>query len=154
DYVMISNGSGAIVAVPAHDERDFAFAIKYDLPIRQVIRPEDAADTPLLEAYSGAGAVVNSDDFNGTRSHGHKVRNNAGIDEVISWIETKDIGKISGNDRLRDWLISRQRYWGSPIPMIYTEDGAIQPVANEDLPVMLPEDVEFLPRDRSPLTYP
>jgi leucyl-tRNA synthetase len=153
DYVMISYGSGAIMAVPAHDERDFAFAIKYDLPIRQVIRPEDADDTPLLEAYSGAGVMVNSDDFNGTPSNGQKGRKNPAIDAVITWIETKGIGKESVNYRLRDWLISRQRYWGSPIPMIYTEDGAMQPVADENLPVMLPEDVEFLPSGRSPLSY-
>ncbi len=153
DYVMISYGSGAIMAVPAHDERDFAFAVKYDLPIRQVIRLEAADETPLVEAYSGAGLMVNSAEFDGTPSNGQKGRKNPAIDAVITWLEATGIGRESVNYRLRDWLISRQRYWGSPIPMIYTQDGQMLPVPDDELPVTLPEDVEFLPSGRSPLTY-
>src|SRR5690606_27092797 len=92
DYVMISYGSGAIMAVPAHDERDFAFAIKYDLPVRQVIRPEGAEDGPVLEAFSGAGVMVNSGEFDGTVSNGQKGRKNPAIDAVITWLEVKGIG--------------------------------------------------------------
>ncbi len=151
DYVLITYGSGAIMAVPAHDQRDYAFAVKYDLPIRTVIQPPE--NEVEGEAYDGAGVMVNSGRFDGTESNGQKGRRNPAIAAVIDWLAERGIGKESVNYRLRDWLISRQRYWGSPIPMLYKEDGTIEPVPDEQLPVLLPEDVEFMPTGRSPLTY-
>ncbi len=145
DYVMVSYGSGAIMAVPAHDERDFEFARKFGLKIVPVIQPEGEnfdGDT-MAEAYSGPGFMINSEPFNGTLSNGEKGRKNPAIAAVIDWLAEKGIGKEAVNYRLRDWLISRQRYWGSPIPMIYTVDGTVEPVADQDLPVELPEDVEM-----------
>lgn len=155
DYVMISYGTGAIMAVPAHDQRDFEFARKFGLEVRVVIQPEgenlDGATMP--DAVPGSGVMVNSGRFNGTPSNGEKGRKNPAISAVIEWLAEQGIGSESVNYRLRDWLISRQRYWGSPIPMIYREDGAFEPVAEELLPVELPSDVEFMPTGRSPLTY-
>ncbi|HRQ21788.1 MAG TPA: class I tRNA ligase family protein, partial [Anaerolineales bacterium] len=122
DYVLMSYGTGAIMAVPAHDERDFAFAKKYDLPIVEVIKPEGKEEAGDLEsAYIGEGVMVNSDQFNGTKVNIEKGRKNPGISAVIDWLEEKGIGKESVNYRYRDWLISRQRYWGAPIPMIHCE---------------------------------
>ena len=152
DYVLMSYGTGAIMAVPAHDERDFAFAKKYELPIVPVIQPEGQgeADKPE-EAYIGAGVMVNSDQFNGTKVNTEKGRKNPGIAAVIDWLEEKGIGKESVNYRYRDWLISRQRYWGSPIPMIHCDVHGWNPVPEDQLPVELPEDVEWKPTGESPL---
>ncbi len=144
DYVMISYGSGAIMAVPAHDERDYAFAKKYALEIRPVIRPDDAADDYIAEvAYTGAGKMINSWRFNGTLSNGDKGRKNPAISAVIDWLAEQGFGRESVNYRVRDWLISRQRYWGAPIPMIYTQEGKIEPVPDVQLPVVLPHDLKF-----------
>jgi leucyl-tRNA synthetase len=155
DYVMISYGTGAIMAVPAHDERDFAFARKYGLEVRVVIQPEgeNLDGATMVEAYAGAGVMANSGPFNGTPVTEEKGRKNPGISAVIDWLKQQGIGKEAINYRLRDWLISRQRYWGCPIPMIYLEDGTIRAVPDDALPVELPDDVEFMPTGRSPLTY-
>ncbi len=152
DYVLMSYGTGAIMAVPAHDERDFAFARKYDLPIVEVIRPEGQSEASALEvAYSGAGVMVNSAQFNGMKVNTEKGRKNPGIAAVIDWLEEKGIGKESVNYRYRDWLISRQRYWGAPIPMIHCAVHGWNPVPDDQLPVTLPEDVEWKPTGESPL---
>jgi len=152
DYVLMSYGTGAIMAVPAHDERDFAFAKKYDLPIVEVIRPEGQEEANELEnAYIGAGVMVNSDQFNGTKVNTEKGRKNPGIAAVIDWLAGKGIGKESVNYRYRDWLISRQRYWGAPIPMVHCETHGWNPIPDEQLPVELPEDVEWRPTGESPL---
>jgi leucyl-tRNA synthetase len=154
DYVLISYGTGAIMAVPAHDERDFAFARKYDLPIVPVIQPEgevepDGATMPA--AFVGAGTMINSGMLNGTKVNTEKGRKNPSIAKVIDWLEEKGIGKESVNYRYRDWLISRQRYWGAPIPMIYCNVHGWNPVPDDQLPVLLPEDVEWKPTGESPL---
>jgi leucyl-tRNA synthetase len=152
DYVLMSYGTGAIMAVPAHDERDFAFAKKYDLPIVEVIRLEGQSEASVLEsAYIGAGVMVNSDQFNGTKVNTEKGRKNPGISAVIDWLQEKGTGKESVNYRYRDWLISRQRYWGSPIPMIRCDIHGWNPVPEDQLPVTLPEDVEWKPTGESPL---
>ncbi|MFN8449502.1 MAG: leucine--tRNA ligase [Anaerolineae bacterium] len=145
DYVLISYGTGAIMAVPAHDERDFAFARKYGLPIRVVIQPEGEmlnGDT-MDQAHAHEGVMVNSGQFDGTRATNDKGRRNPAISAVIDWLEEKGIGREAINYRLRDWLISRQRYWGSPIPIIYREDGTVESVPDGRLPVLLPEDVRM-----------
>jgi leucyl-tRNA synthetase len=154
DYVLMSYGTGAIMAVPAHDERDFAFARKYDLPIVPVIQPEGQSEVDgatMEAAYIGNGIMVNSGPFNGTKVNTEKGRKNPGIAAVIDWLEEKGIGKESVNYRYRDWLISRQRYWGTPIPMIYCDVHGWNPVPEDQLPVMLPEDVEWKPTGESPL---
>ncbi len=150
DYVLMGYGFGAIMAVPAHDERDFAFATKYDLPIIEVIRMpgREDSDGALAEAYTSKyeGYLVNSAEFNGTPV-------SEAVEKVTAWLEEKGVGKGAVNYRLRDWLISRQRYWGAPIPVIYCPDHGPVPVPDEDLPVMLPEDVEFTPTGESPLKF-
>ena len=152
DYVLMSYGTGAIMAVPAHDERDFAFAKKYELPIVEVIRPEGQGEASELQAaYAGPGVMVNSGPFNGTKVNTEKGRKNPGIAAVLDWIEGQGIGKESVNYRYRDWLISRQRYWGAPIPMIHCEKHGWNPVPDDQLPVELPEDVEWKPTGESPL---
>jgi leucyl-tRNA synthetase len=152
DYVLMSYGTGAIMAVPAHDERDFEFARKYDLPIVEVIRPEGKEDaSPLESAYLGEGVMVNSGPFNGTKVNTEKGRKNPGISAVIDWLEEKGIGREAVNYRYRDWLISRQRYWGAPIPMIHCTVHGWNPVPEDQLPVLLPEDVEWKPTGESPL---
>lgn len=155
DYVMITYGSGAIMAVPAHDQRDFEFARKYGIEVRVVIQPEGAAldGATMPESVPGAGVMVNSGPFDGTAVTDEKGRKNPGISAVIDWLEEKEIGHEAINYRLRDWLISRQRYWGAPIPMIYCPDCGVVPVPEEDLPVMLPDDVEFMPTGESPLKF-
>ncbi len=155
DYVMISYGTGAIMAVPGGDQRDFEFARRYDLPVIPVVQPEGETldGATMTEAYDGAGVVVNSDWLNGTISNGEKGRRNPAIARMIDWLEAEGIGSGTVNYRLRDWLISRQRYWGSPIPIVYDENGGIHTVPDEELPVLLPEDVDFIPSGRSPLTY-
>jgi leucyl-tRNA synthetase len=145
DYVMISYGSGAIMAVPAHDERDFAFARKFGLKVRAVISPEGTmldGDT-MTEAYPHEGVMINSGPFDGTKATREKGRKNPAIAAVIDHLKERGIGREAVNYRLRDWLISRQRYWGSPIPVIYTVDGEIETVPTEDLPVELPMDVQM-----------
>jgi leucyl-tRNA synthetase len=154
DYVLMSYGTGAIMAVPAHDERDFAFARKYGLEIIPVIQPEGQPDldgNTMPEAYVGAGVMVNSAQFNGTRVNDQKGRKNPGIAAVIDWLQEKGIGKESVNYRYRDWLISRQRYWGAPIPMVNCPIHGWNPVPDDQLPVTLPEDVEWKPTGESPL---
>ncbi|HEY3310625.1 MAG TPA: leucine--tRNA ligase [Anaerolineales bacterium] len=154
DYVLMSYGTGAIMAVPAHDERDFAFARKYQLPIIPVITADASAvpDGKTMEAaFIGDGVMVNSARFNGTAVNTEKGRKNPAISAVIDWLESQGIGKEMVNYRYRDWLISRQRYWGAPIPMIHCEIHGWNPVPEDQLPVMLPEDVEWKPTGESPL---
>ncbi|MFC1961499.1 leucine--tRNA ligase [Chloroflexota bacterium] len=146
DYVLLGYGTGAVMAVPAHDERDFAFARKYDLPIRVVIAPPDWSGEELEEAYIESGTMANSAQFNGLPSV-------QGIEAVSDFLEEKGWGGRTVSYRLRDWLISRQRYWGAPIPMIYCPQCGIVPVPEKDLPVLLPEDAEFKPTGESPLKY-
>ncbi|HUV56421.1 MAG TPA: leucine--tRNA ligase, partial [Dehalococcoidales bacterium] len=146
DYVLMSYGTGAVMGVPAHDERDFAFAKKYNIPIRVVISPPEWQGEELEEAYIEPGTVVNSGQFNG-------LPNEQGIEAISDFLEEKGWGKRTVTYRLRDWLISRQRYWGAPIPMIYCPNCGIVPVPEKDLPVLLPEDAEFKPTGESPLKY-
>ncbi|MFC1914814.1 leucine--tRNA ligase [Chloroflexota bacterium] len=146
DYVLLRYGTGAVMAVPAHDERDFAFARKYNLPIRVVIAPQGWQGEELAEAYVDSGTVVNSAQFNGLASE-------QGMAAISDLLEEKGWGKRATTYRLRDWLISRQRYWGAPIPMVYCAKCGIVPVPEEDLPVLLPEDAEFKPTGESPLKY-
>lgn len=154
DYVLLSYGTGAIMAVPAHDERDFEFARKMGLPIFPVIHPAggEALDgTTMTEAYVGPGAMVNSGPIDGVEVTDAKGGANPSVAAAIDWVEERGVGKGSVNYRLRDWLISRQRYWGAPIPIVYTSDGSLEAVPDDQLPVLLPEDVEFTPTGRSPL---
>ncbi|MDV2989764.1 MAG: leucine--tRNA ligase [Dehalogenimonas sp.] len=146
DYVIASYGSGAVMAVPAHDERDFAFAQKYKLPVRVVVSPEDYDGGPIESAYTGEGLMRNSAQFNGQP-------NTAAFDGICDWMEAQGFGRRTVNYKLRDWLISRQRYWGAPIPMIYCDNCGIVPVPEKDLPVLLPENAEFKPTGESPLKY-
>ncbi len=149
DYVLMSYGSGAIMAVPAHDQRDFEFARKFGIPIREAIRTEgeEASDPTTWEtAKEALGVMVNSGPFDGTPGSESKA-------SVIKYIEEKGIGKATVNYRLRDWLISRQRYWGCPIPIIYCPKHGTVPVPEEQLPVRLPENVQFKSTGESPLRY-
>jgi leucyl-tRNA synthetase len=153
DYVLMSYGTGAIMAVPAHDERDFAFARKYGLKVILVIQPEgmDLDGDTMEAAHEHEGVMINSGPFNGTRATNDKGMQNPAIKAVVEWLEDKGIGKRAVNYRYRDWLISRQRYWGAPIPMVYCDVQGWNPVPEEQLPVMLPEDVEWKPTGESPL---
>jgi leucyl-tRNA synthetase len=144
DYVLSGYGTGAVMAVPAHDERDFAFARKYNLPIRVVIAPPKWRGEALEAAYIEPGTMVSSGQFNGLPSE-------EGMNAIADFLEEKSWGKRTTTYRLRDWLISRQRYWGAPIPIIYCSDCGIVPVPEVDLPVLLPEDAEFRPTGESPL---
>jgi leucyl-tRNA synthetase len=146
DYVLLSYGTGAVMAVPAHDERDFAFAKKYKLPIPVVIAPPDWDGKELKAVYIEPGTMVNSGRFNGMPSP-------QGIDAVSEYLEENGWGKRTVSYKIRDWLISRQRYWGAPIPIIYCKKCGIVPVPEKDLPVLLPEDAEFKPTGESPLKY-
>jgi len=146
DYVLFSYGTGAVMAVPAHDERDFAFARKYNLPISVVIAPPGWDGADLEAAYIEPGTMVNSGQFDGLPSQN-------GIEAVSEFLEKKGWGKRTVSYKLRDWLISRQRYWGAPIPMIYCDKCGVVPVPETDLPVLLPEDAEFKPTGESPLKY-
>ena len=147
NYILMEYGTGAIMAVPAHDTRDFEFATKYDIPIRVVIDdPEDSiANAPLKEPYTGSGVLVNSGPFSGLSSE-------EAIGKIIKWLEERSIGEGTVQYKLRDWLISRQRYWGAPIPVVYCERCGMVPVPEKDLPVRLPRDVKFDPSGKSPLT--
>lgn len=143
NYVLMDYGTGAVMAVPAHDERDFFFAKKYNLPIRIVINPVDKDGNPekiVVEEMEGAytlnGILVNSDEFDGTKNTEAKIK-------ITEKLEKEGKGKKTVNYRLHDWLISRQRYWGTPIPVIYDEDGNIHLEEKENLPVKLPTDIEF-----------
>jgi leucyl-tRNA synthetase len=149
NYVLMGYGTGAIMAVPAHDQRDMDFALKYDLPIKVVIQPEDQEGILTVEdlkgeAYIDDGILVNSAEYDGLTVA-------AAFDKMADDMEAKGIGQREVNYRLRDWLISRQRYWGTPIPIIYCDQCGIVPVPEEDLPVILPENVEFSPTGESPL---
>ncbi|MBI3977245.1 MAG: leucine--tRNA ligase [Chloroflexi bacterium] len=146
DYVLMGYGTGAIMAVPAHDERDFVFAQKYALPIPVVIAPPGWDGEPLPEAYVGHGRMVSSGPFNGTPSE-------EGKRAVADSVREHGWGDRKITYRLRDWLISRQRMWGTPIPMINCERCGIVPVPEEDLPVVLPENAEFRPTGESPLKH-
>jgi leucyl-tRNA synthetase len=146
DYVLLSYGTGAVMAVPAHDERDFAFAQRYNLPIRVVVAPPGWRGEELEQAYTEPGTMVNSGEFNGLPSQ-------QGIEAISDFLEKKGWGKRTVTYKLRDWLISRQRYWGAPIPMVYCPNCGIVPVPEKDLPVLLPEDAEFKPTGESPLKY-
>ncbi len=146
DYVLMEYGTGAIMAVPGHDERDYAFARAFGLPIRRVIEgtPADGGDEQGLP-YAGEGPLVNSDpEFDG-------MGNREALAAIVQWLDTRGKGHASVNYRLRDWLISRQRYWGCPIPIVYCEQCGAVPVAEEDLPVVLPDVEDYAPRGRSPL---
>jgi leucyl-tRNA synthetase len=154
DYVLITYGTGAIMAVPFGDQRDFEFARQFGLEIIPVVQPDDQAPIQadhMTEAYPGAGVMVNSGPITGLRCNGEKGRKNPSIDAAIRYLEQHGIGKEAVNYRLRDWLISRQRYWGSPIPMIQRADGTWEAVEDSQLPVTLPDDVQFMPTGQSPL---
>jgi leucyl-tRNA synthetase len=139
DYVLMEYGTGAIMAVPAHDERDFEFATKYGLPIRRVIGGGDALP------YTGDGPIVHSHpDFDG-------LHNREALERIVDWLDVNGRGHRSINYRLRDWLLSRQRYWGCPIPIVYCDKDGIVPVPDDQLPVELPDVRDFAPKGRSPL---
>ena len=146
DYVLMGYGTGAIMAVPAHDERDFDFAKRYGLPIPVVIAPPGWNGEPLEQAYTGEGTMVNSGEFSGLPSEEGKKR-------IADWMEARGIGKRRVNYRLRDWLISRQRYWGAPIPIIHCPKCGEVPVPEDQLPVLLPDVEHYEPTGtgKSPL---
>lgn len=148
NFVLMEYGTGAVMAVPAHDQRDFEFARKYSLPIRVVIKPADSADPPKAEdltaAFEDDGIMVESGSFSGLTSA-------EGRTAVTQALKERGLGDLTVQYRLRDWGISRQRYWGAPIPIIYCEDCGIVPVPEKDLPVVLPTDVALLPNGASPL---
>ncbi len=144
NFVLMEYGTGAIMSVPAHDQRDFEFARKYDLPIRVVIVPEEGLDEPLEKAYEEEGKLINSGEFSGMPSK-------EAIKAIGKYIEEKGLGRLVTNYRLRDWGISRQRYWGTPIPIIYCDSCGIVPVPEKDLPVILPRDVSLSGKGLSPL---
>ncbi len=145
DYALITYGTGCVMAVPAHDERDFEFAKKFKLPIKKVILQDGTNENDeLTSAFTEVGTMINSDIFNGIRS-------DVGIQKVIQFLEQNGFGKGKINYRLRDWLISRQRYWGTPIPIIHCPNCGEVPVDEKELPVELPYDVDFKPSGESPL---
>jgi len=142
DYVLMEYGTGAIMAVPAHDERDHAFAERYGLPIRTVIVSEEGA--PVECAYTGPGQMVESGQFSGMPfEEGQKA--------IVEWLAEQGLGHRAIRYRLRDWLLSRQRYWGCPIPVVHCDECGIVPVPDDELPVLLPEIEEYLPKGQSPL---
>lgn len=150
DYVLMGYGTGAIMAVPAHDQRDFEFARKFNLAVKVVVQPEGDAlsgDT-LTDAWPGEGVMVNSGPLDGIPAG---KGDGQSVPAAIQWLETNGKGKGEANYRLRDWLISRQRYWGVPIPVVHCPSCGIVPVPDDQLPVTLPEDVEFSGRGASPL---
>lgn len=138
DYVLMEYGTGAVMGVPAHDQRDFEFAARYGLPVREVISPgRGGKQSDSLEcAYTGDGVMINSGSFDGAD-------NRKAMGDITKYLEDNEWGEAAVSLRLRDWLISRQRYWGTPIPVIYCTECGIVPVPEEDLPVLLPEDVSF-----------
>lgn len=147
NFVLMEYGTGAIMSVPAHDQRDFDFAGKYGLPVKVVIVPENEIGSEIgnpVRAFEGEGILVDSGPFSGMKSDAAKT-------EIAKYVESKGIGRIVVNYKLRDWGISRQRYWGTPIPVIYCSSCGIVPVDEKDLPVILPEDVKFTGKGGSPL---
>ncbi len=149
DYVLMTYGTGAIMAVPAHDERDFSFARTYGLRVRPVIQPPDHGPLDgeaMMEAVIAEGKMIDSGPLTGTLA-------NESITRTISWLEEHELGRADVNYRLRDWLISRQRYWGCPIPVVYCLRCGTVPVPEEQLPVELPEDIEWRPTGESPLKF-
>ncbi|MGD9320417.1 MAG: leucine--tRNA ligase, partial [Desulfobacteraceae bacterium] len=148
NFVLFDYGTGAIMAVPTHDQRDFEFAKKYDLRLRVVIQPpgEELSEETMTEAYEEEGILVNSGPFNGQR-------NLSALDSIAEYLESKGMGYKTVNFRLRDWNISRQRYWGAPIPVVYCDKCGTVPVPEEDLPVILPLDLEMRPNGGSPLPF-
>lgn len=142
DYVLATYGTGAVMAVPAHDERDFAFAEKFNLPITRVIEAKDGSETNL--PFCEHGILVNSGEFDGLTTDEAK-------EKIVEKLASMGLGEKKVNFRLRDWLVSRQRYWGAPIPVVYCEECGIVPVPESQLPVELPYDVEFAPDGKSPL---
>ena len=147
DYVLLEYGSGVVMGVPAHDSRDFLFARKYNLPIRVVIDPPDSTLDPqsMTDAYEEPGIMINSERFSGMTSQ-------KGIAAIAHFLADKKLGGPSINYRLKDWLISRQRYWGAPIPITYCDKCGIVPVPEKDLPVLLPKEIkDFVPKGKSPL---
>ncbi len=147
NFVLMEYGTGAVMAVPAHDQRDFDFARKYGLPLRVVVQPPEGVLIPeeMECAYEGPGTVISSGEFSGLDSETAK------REAIPDYLERMGFGRRAVNYRLRDWLISRQRYWGVPIPIVYCDVCGMVPVPEEDLPVLLPEDVEFSPEGPSPL---
>ncbi len=148
DYALVEYGTGAVMAVPTHDTRDFAFAKKYNLPMKVVIAPENNETldaSTMTEAYTEEGILVNSGEFNGTK-------NTKAKKAITQWAVDKGFGEFKTQYRLRDWLISRQRYWGAPIPVVYCDKCGIQPVPEDQLPVLLPKDVDFSVVGKSPIT--
>ncbi len=149
DYVLSTYGTGCVMAVPAHDERDFAFAKKYNLEINQVIKKDESIKSNIecdieKEAFTEHGILVNSGNFDGLKTDEAKVK-------ITEYLKEKGLGNFKVTYRLRDWLVSRQRYWGAPIPVVYCDDCGVVAVPEEDLPVKLPYDVEFKPDGKSPL---
>ena len=144
DYALVEYGTGAVMAVPAHDERDFAFAKQYNLPIKVVIQnPENPSDCST-EAYVDEGVLINSNEFDG-------MKNTEAKQKITQKAVDNNFGEFKTQYRLRDWLISRQRYWGAPIPVVYCEKCGVQPEKEENLPVLLPEDVDFSVTGKSPI---
>jgi leucyl-tRNA synthetase len=148
DYVLMEYGTGAVMGVPAHDQRDYEFARAFDLPIRPVVAPAGTEDPDISEqaftAHTDDERLINSGEFSGMDAV-------AGREAIVAWLERQGVGHASVNYRLRDWLISRQRYWGCPIPIVYCEQDGMVPVPYEDLPVKLPDIDDYQPRGRSPL---
>ena len=145
DYVLMDYGTGAIMAVPGHDERDFEFAEQYGLEIREVVRPVDSTEVVLPYIDKSTNSIsVNSGTFSGLKTPD-------AIEGIILWIEEKKLGHRKVHYRLRDWLLSRQRYWGCPIPIVYCDDCGAVPVPFDHLPVLLPEVEDYVPRGQSPL---
>src|SRR5690606_2388389 len=141
DYVLMEYGTGAIMAVPGHDERDFEFATEFSLPIVRVVAAEgEDAQTPLAEAYAGEGVLVNSAQFDGLGV-------DEGIERITEWLHSKGAADAQVNYRLHDWCISRQRYWGPPIPIVYCDSCGTVPVPEDQLPVLLPDVEDFRPDD-------
>lgn len=147
DYVLMGYGTGAIMAVPAHDQRDFDFAKKFDLEIIPVVESKDPSVdiNDLKEAFVAEGTMINSGEYDG-------MNNRKVIPMMVDWLAEHNSGEKTINYKLRDWLVSRQRYWGTPIPMIFCDDCGWVPEKEENLPVLLPEDVEFTGKGESPLT--
>ena len=156
DYVMMGYGTGAIMAVPYGDQRDFEFARKFSLDIIPVIKPDDSSSydpETMTEAYAGSGTVINSGPIDGTVHNGEKGRKSPAIAAALEYLEANGSGRSTVTYRLRDWLISRQRYWGTPIPVLYCDACGLVPEREENLPVVLPEDVAFMPTGESPLKH-
>jgi leucyl-tRNA synthetase len=144
DYALLTYGTGAVMGVPAHDQRDFEFARQFGLPVRVVIAPPGWDGRPFEAAFTETGSMINSGQFDGLSS-------TEGKERIADWVAEHGVGDRRTFFRLRDWLVSRQRYWGAPIPIVYCPTCGTQPVPEDQLPVRLPIDVEFRPRGESPL---